>query len=376
MNFPRYPRKAHASGNARIRIQNRDYYLGAFGSPESHTEYRRLMAEFASGKHVQTPREKHAARTTINSMIGLWLDDAGRKNVAARELVQIKLASAPLIRLFGSTHVDDFTAAQLELLRDAMISGSWLNDEERAVRKKMSKPIGWSRSYTTHQVARVKRLFRWAESHGHAQRGTWEHLRSLGPIPRNARVRTARKRQPADFETQVKPCLPFMPPQVAAMVQVQYYAGMRPGEVIAMRRNEVDTTSVEGVWLYRPAHHKTESHGELVKAIGPLGQIALAPWLMAAEPDGIVFPPLRNRYQRGQYTVEGYGRAIARACERAKVPVWSAYCLRHAACRRAEEAGGLTSASAMLGHRGIETTLIYAGRQNIAIAVETAKKIG
>ncbi len=374
MNFPKYPRKSHATGQARISIKGRCYYLGKFGSPESHEEYRRLMAEFAMGNFTPAPRSAGPQRISISKMVALWLSST---DTAPKELEQVKLAIVPLDRLFGGSMADEFDAKRLKTLRDAMISGSWMNAKERAVRKKMGKPCDWSRSNVNHQIARVKRLFQWAEIEGHIAKGVWQHLAALGPIPRRAAVRTTEKRKPVDFESQVKPCLPFLPPQVAAAVQVQYYAGMRPGEVLSMRRNEVDMVTLPGVWLYRPTEHKTDYRGdELIKVIGPLGQTVLAPWLMAAEPDGYVFPPLRNRYQRGRYDVHGYGVAIARACVRAGVVKWSAYCLRHAAARRAEEAGGLAGAAAHLGHRGLETTLVYTGRQNLAIAAELAKKIG
>lgn len=378
--FPRYPRRPHATGLARVVINTKTYYLGKHNSPESHAEYRRLMQEFALGAFDGRPTGAHAGaqpaperRQTVADLVAMWIADAKRNGFAAKELVQIELAIKPLDRLFGATFADEFTAARLESLRDAMISASWMTDAERAIRKHP----GWSRGYTTHQIARIKRLFRWGEARGHIPKGTWEHLKTLGPIARNAKVRTTVKRKPIDFDAQVKPCLKHMPPQVAAMVQVQYLAGMRPGEVVRMRRNEIDTTMVEGVWLYRPASHKGEWRGdELVKVIGPRGQAVLAPWLMAAEPDGYVFPPLRNRYKRGCYEVEGYGRAIARACERAGVERWSAYDLRRGASNLAETVGDISDAAAFLGHRDLETTKIYLSKQNLAKAAAVARLIG
>lgn len=36
-----------ATGNARVRIRGKDYYLGPFGSEESRQRYARLIAELA-----------------------------------------------------------------------------------------------------------------------------------------------------------------------------------------------------------------------------------------------------------------------------------------------------------------------------------------
>ena len=45
---------------------------------------------------------------------------------------------------------------------------------------------------------------------------------------------------PVDWAT-VLAALPYMSLQVAAMLQVQYFAGMRPGEVLIMRTCDLDT---------------------------------------------------------------------------------------------------------------------------------------
>jgi integrase len=372
-HFPRYPKREHASGQARIVIGAKTYYLGKFNSPESHAEYRRLMGEFATGNFIPAPKSAGVVRATVGKITALWLASA---DASPKEIVQVKLAVVPLDRLFGGTLADEFDARRLKALRDAMVSGSWMTPKERATRNAMNKACEWSRSHVNHQIARIKRIFQWAEVEGHIAKGVWHNLAALGPIPRNAKVRIAPKRKFIDYEAQVKPCLPFLPPRLAVAVQVQYLAGMRPSEVLSMRRHEVDISSTPGVWLYTPAHHKTERTGELVKVIGPLGQSLLAPLLMAAEPEGFVFTPMRNRYRRGRYMVNGYYQAIERACLRAKVKRWAGYDLRHAAAKRAEETAGLTGASALLGHRMLETTQIYAGRQSVAVAVELAKKIG
>jgi len=70
-----------------------------------------------------------------------------------------------------------------------------------------------------------------------------------------------------------------------------------------------------------------------------------------------------------------YARAIRRACGRAKVPVWSPGRLRHNAATAARKRYGLEAASALLGHRLVETTQIYA-EGNFARALEIAAEAG
>ena len=91
-------------------------------------------------------------------------------------------------------------------------------------------------------------------------------------------------------EAHVRATLPFLSPQVAAMVQVQLLTGARPGEVCGLRPSDLAATRDE-VWLYRPSEHKTEHfERERVVMIGPRAQTVLRPWLDRA-PDSACFSP-------------------------------------------------------------------------------------
>jgi integrase len=54
--------------------------------------------------------------------------------------------------------------------------------------------------------------------------------------------------------------LPFMPPMLRAMVQIQRMTGMRPSEVFNMTVGCIDKTRVPGLWHYTPKSHKTERY--------------------------------------------------------------------------------------------------------------------
>lgn len=366
--FPRYPRKLDKAGRLRIKIAGRHYYLPKpLGSLESIAEYERLRLEHALGK-IATPKAATSKQPlTISALIAARLADDPRGQ-ADKEVRAIARACTPLAALFGDTLAAEFTTLRLRALQDAMIAGTWTAD---AIDR-------WSRTYINVQIGRVCRLFRWAETEGHVQPGTWGHLRTLPPIKRNdRRCHHTAPRLPVDWETQVLPCFKFMAPQVEAMVKVQLFGGMRPGEVCTMRRCEIDQAGPQGTWLYRPGQHKGSHRGHaLVKVLGPQGQTALAPWLMAAEPEGFVFPPCKNRYRRGHYTVEGYGRAITRAIEAAGVAPWSAYCLRHLGKQLATREFGLDHARAFLGQLSLGATAGYAAMIDLRTAAEVARKIG
>jgi integrase len=66
---------------------------------------------------------------------------------------------------------------------------------------------------------------------------------------------------------------------------------------------------------------------------------------------------------------------IARACERARIPVWSPNQLRHAAATRLRELHGIEAAQVALGHARPDTTLIYSNAAR-AWALEAIKLVG
>ena len=69
-----------ASGQAVVKIDGRAHYLGKYGSPESHANYRRLTAELAVSKAPkptpQTSPEEMRADLRIDELLVVYLDFA------------------------------------------------------------------------------------------------------------------------------------------------------------------------------------------------------------------------------------------------------------------------------------------------------------
>jgi integrase len=368
MKFPVYPARPHKSGLARITIAGKDYYLGRHGSPASYAEYARLADLHARQQPIEPKLTQMSTRATVEGLVAAWLR-ADPRGADHQEVIAILRACVPLVRLFGQTRADEFTARRLSALQDAMATCSWMTPEER-------ERLGdWSRGYVNAQLKRLLRVFRWGEAQGHCSPGTWEHLKTVPPLKANdRRVRTTAPVRPVEWEVVVR-TLPFLSPVVAAMVTVQYHAAMRPQDVCTMHKSEIREDELPGVWTYRPGTHKNLHRGHLlVKVLGPKAQAALLPWYAVAT--GYIFPTHKKRYARGHYTVEGYGRAVTRACELAKVERWSPMQLRHAARLMATRAGGLDAARALLGHSSMSMSAHYAAGVDLATAAEVARKIG
>jgi integrase len=102
--------------------------------------------------------------------------------------------------------------------------------------------------------------------------------------------------------------LPYVAPQVRALIELQRVTGMRSGEVCRMRGCDLNTTGT--VWTYTPARktqHRTQPRGVPVEA-----QTILRPWLRA-DLQAYLFQPAeadqwrREQRHKARKTPIGYG---------------------------------------------------------------------
>lgn len=369
--FPNYPTVPHASKQARIRWRGKDYYLGLHGSEASYAEYARLTALFATNPGAIPVKPQSV---TIAQMIAAWHDDAV-KWVKPKELRECVRAALVLERLYGPTPASEFDVACLSVVRDAMISGSWMAEAERAELERTKGTATWCKNHVQHQLNRVKRIFRFAEQRRLVPRGTWEHLRTLRPL-RRGEVRETAKRRPVE-ESVVLATLPHLSLMVSSMVQVQLLTGMRPSELCGMRVDRFEP-GPEGSQLYRLDEFKTRQSDEWqFVVLGPEAQRIIAPWLDAARAlahDAYLWRPKPGKAK--PYTQEGYYQHVHDGSVRAGGERWYPYRLRHTAKRRITRIAGSDAARAVLRQRTIDATQHYAAQQDVQQAAKIQAKAG
>ncbi len=228
----------------------------------------------------------------------------------------------------------------------------------------------------------------------------------------------------------VEATLPFLTHPVAAMVRLQMYTGMRPGEAMSMRADEIDRSG--DVWLYRPSRHKTEGHGQgRVIPLGLKAQELITRFLEAADPAGYLFSPAaavearneRRRKERvtpmtpsqagrkraarpkrapgARYSRSAYLTAICKGCDRAfphphvewktgekftakdgldvvlwrRAHRWHPNQFRHTLATEVRAHFGLEAAQAVLGHARADVTQVYAER-DLSKTIEVMRQIG
>lgn len=397
--LPKYG-KHKASGQAVIKLDGNDVYLGPHGSQASRIEYDRVVTEWlANGRSLPAKSGLSVVELAAKFMefaVGYYRKDG--KPTASVDGIRIALRF--LCKNYGRTSSRDFGPLALAAIRNQMIEA------------------GHARVYINKNVDRIRQAFKWGTSQ---ELVPVEVYQSLTTLPGLRRGRTAAHETDPVLpvsDAVVEATLPFLGPIVADMVRIQRLTGCRPDEVCSIRPRDVDRTG--DVWAYRPESHKTEHHGrERVVFIGPRAQAVLLPYLNRAA-DAYCFVPAeseelrnterkanraspmtpsqlkRNRRSKScgcggdRYTTDSYRRAIHRACDRADraarkkadgavgeqlVPQWSPNQLRHSAATEIRRRFNLEAAQVTLGHSSADVTQIYAER-DYAKAAEVMRLLG
>ena len=418
---PKY-RHHRGTGQAFVRLDGRDVYLGRYDSDQSRAEYARLIAAWLANKRrMPLPDGPQKDDPEVVELIDqFWTHAESYYGGSGHrgELGSYRLALRVLNRLNGHTLCKSFGPNALKLVRQAMIDA------------------GWSRTYVNRQTGRLKHVFKWGVQAEIVPVAVWQTIATVEGL--RAGKTTARESEPVRPvpDAHVDVVKPYVGRQVWGMIELQRLTGMRPGEVTMMRGRDIDTTGE--LWEYRPPQHKTAHHGH--KRIVPLGPKARAIVEAFLKPDlsAYLFSPAEAEQDRRRkmhevrvnsgtpldrgnrpgtnrqlqprkapkdhYTTDSYRRAIQYACDvafglpeelRARVNdaveqkkekaakrsewraahTWHPHQLRHNYATTARKLFGLEAASIALGHENTDMTEIYA-EQDLEQARKIALKIG
>ena len=384
MRLPKLCR--NSDGRAFSRWKGKRYYHGRYDTPESEESYRRFIQRIVAESNA--PADMPSANPLLAELAVPYLDwiadQSAKQQNAIRQMIQ------QVLEVYGDLDIAEFGP------RKVLAWQQWLT----------TRPEEYSRTTINKRLAELKRWLRWCVS------------RELMPVERLQAIETVvavKAGRTAAKETEpVRPVpaadvtatLPYLPPSVAIMAQVQYFCGMRPQDVVSMRLCDVDRTG--DIWLYRPASHKNKHRGQsLTKAIPVAAQTLLEPLLDRGD-ESYLFDPrdasewrytrraettdrkttrypseekrvrekvLAGREKRkARYSVDTYRQAITRACDEAKVQRWTPLQLRHSIATELSRDFGEQAASRWLGHARLETTAIYVEQQSREL-IEIARRI-
>jgi integrase len=346
-----------------VRLNGKDVYCGRFGTPEAPENYDRVIAEWLLTRQQPStsatgPSEIIPTDLTVSGLVlAYWSRHVTtyyvKKGKPTSEQDNIRQALHFVRHLYGHTPAARFGPLALKAVREAMIAA------------------GRCRTVINKDIGRIRRMFKWAASTEILPVTVFQALATVQGLAkgRHAGVKETDPVIPAP-EEHVWAVHGVVPPQIQAMIELQWWTGMRPGEVVLVRPCDIDRS--DDVWIYTPESHKREHH-ELPRpiAIGPRAQAVLLPWLeTACAPQAYLFSPKdvmagrtvgRKMIRPGDhYRESSYRTVIRRACQRLQIPIWFPNQLRHNAGTRVRHRFGLEASRAVLGHESVDTTLIYA----------------
>ncbi|QDU66319.1 tyrosine-type recombinase/integrase [Engelhardtia mirabilis] len=352
-------------GYAYARFNGRQQWFGRYDDPAAHQAFQEHLQRWLANGGEDPDAE--LGDLTVADLVARFLLHAERyyrraDGTPTQTVEAFVYAFRPLMQLFASTRAEDFSLQCLKLVRERMLDDAL------------------ARKTVNIRVSRLVQLFKWGAEEELVSASTYQGLTVLRNLQAGrSRARETEKRRPVS-RADVDAVLPHASRQIAAIVELMWWSGMRSGEAVAMRPRDLERSGE--VWFYRLDHHKAAHHGHVRRvAIGPHAQEILRPFLdRVPRPDDSLplFSPreaedernaARRRRQgsrrrradlRDAYGVPELRRAVQRACDQAGIDRWTPHQLRHAAGTRLREEAGLEASQLILGHRNANTTEIYA----------------
>jgi integrase len=392
------PRLHKPSGQARIRYNGKDVYLGRYGSVEARLRYREFLAQLKTAPPPSPTAVPVAERVTVG--IAVWRywqwaevryrDADGKPTRGADEM---RIALRPLRRMFGDLELEQLGPSKLIAVRESMIGQ------------------GLARRTINGRIGKLRRFAKWCVARELVSGHVLVALAAVEPLRAGQGGReTPGRRRPIPW-SMVEATLPHLPPLTRALARFVWFTGCRVGEARILTTGMIDRSGP--VWRASLDKHKTAYVGkERIILIGPEAQAAILPWLRLGAPDRPVFSPrcqpcpgiAKNRGRRApgdSYARPSLPQAIRRACNRAfphpsladvkpkdlteadraelrrwrNQHHWSLAQLRHSRATELRERFGVDVAQAVLGHSRPDMTAHYS-REAIAHAVEAMKSVG
>jgi integrase len=384
----------HVTGQAYCTVAGKSHYFGRHGSAQAFRNYQDFLHVWQAEYGVQVVARADAEPRTLKAAAAAFLADVAAC-YSAGELQNIKADLDVVTDRFGDLRPDDFRPIHFKAVRSSWIAA------------------GNARNTVNQKAGRILRFLKWCVGHDDelCRPETLATLRAVPPLP-IGKAPESTPVEPVEWPAFVR-SLKVLPRRLRAMAIVQFYSGPRPGEVCRMRGDEIiqggsfavgrRTLQVpEGAWLFVPKQHKKAKEGKrVIYFLGPKSQAALKPFLRA-NPAEYLFSPAEASLERkaklrvkrktkvqpsqadrarkypsvkpGQhYTTGTYRQALHRALEAHGIEPWDPNQLRHSFVTRMDSLTDLLTASEAIGHKTMDTSLIYLQAKILKVAPIVAR---
>lgn len=403
MHIPKY-RLHKSTGTAVVEsvklfgAKRRVHLPGKFNSRESKAAYRELVDRYLAEKFDAKPLSE---TNGVDPESGLpptpetcrierlvrdclrWAEKRYGKGMST-EYSHLNAVCGILLPKFGDTLCKDFGPVAFKKVRQRMVGK------------------GWARTHVNHQSKRLIRVFRFGVENEMVDPKILAALREVPSLKRGE----SNAPEPAKVKPigrhDVDAVLPYMTPTVRAMVEVQWWTGVRSGELCDMRGQFFERKKT--FWVYEPVEHKNAWRGKSrVVVLGPHAIASIEPYF---KPLGYIFTPgtavEEQRQARAaasttkkygankaaqpiprrtsaKYTPRTYRQAILHAFAKAeksgaKFTRWHPHQLRHSRSTLVRAQFGIEGAQVSLGNT-LGATELYAER-SLKLAIRIARETG
>lgn len=388
-------RQHKGTGQGYVTLNNRRIYLGRHDDPATQKRYDRTVAEWlANGRRLPVAPEE----ITLTELAARYLkhcDEYYRTPDGAHssELGNVEKAIEAATGLYGDKAAVEFGPVAFKTVR-----AKWIGD-------------GLSRSTVNRYARNVKRMFRWGVANELIPESAWRALDAVEGLRKGRSAAKESEPVRAIAQAHIDAVKPFVSRQVWGLVRLQLLTGARSGEIVGLRRVDLDTTGK--IWFTHLDHHKTSHRGKLRTIyFGPQAQAVLKEFFPGKGPSDYLFSPAdavremradaatkdqrrrdnqeptprdTDRTVGDHYTTGSYRRAIERGCKAALADAkenrkpepaeWTPHQLRHVAATRIRKEMGLEAAQVWLGHANADVTQVYAEIDH-ARALDIAERLG
>lgn len=353
------PQPVEVRGRARIRLDGRTFYLGAFGSPDARRlEDRIVGAWLANGRRLPegfdplakstspsdapqalpeadaapaptlaplpsapAPAPTQAALNdlTVGELCQRWLAWIKAERITQGQDTSILHGARQAtyaLRRHWAMRAGDFGPRALAEVR-AALANEPIRVVNRKRKPKADTPPAGKRAKTAKQppapkppryrarstvvdtVGRVRQLFRWAVSRELVPPDRIHALASLEALlPGQTKAVEREPVKPVPDEV-FDATLAKLPPVLADLLRVCRLTGSRPGEVCLMTAQHIDMRG--DVWIHSPPKHKNAWRGHSRDiVIGPRAQAILRRYIGNRAIDAPLFSPRESEQLRGR----------------------------------------------------------------------------
>ncbi|MFP4192934.1 MAG: tyrosine-type recombinase/integrase [Candidatus Hydrogenedentota bacterium] len=368
--FDKGPRQYYA------RFDGKKVYFGK-DHAQAAQRFAEMLARYQAGEPVTT-RARHDALRIVEAVDRYLAYATSYYDAPLADSIRRSLLR--LCELYGREPLDELSPKKLKTL------------QQHLVQKGALTRYGINR--TTEDV---RRFVKWCVSEELCPPAVYDALRCVAGLRRGKTA--APEPEPAHIPTEadIRAVASHMPGTLGDAVMLQYFTGCRPGELLGIRPQDVETEG--SVWRIRVDEHKTAYRGHVrTLYAGPEAQKLLRPYLLREHdrpcfrprdsadavtarstvhrrPNQKPKPRKTKRTMKDQYDVAAYRRAVVRACGAAGVQKFTPHSIRHTAAARFRREFGLDVCQRLLGHKHAAITEVYA-QADEATAVHAMEQIG